>query len=115
MEYCKIELEVTNPQGISKRFTCDLDTQTVFVGVSGKPTSILCPWLADFEASYVALDTFTGHIGTFEIVHYCFVEGCITFDTIDDDDDNVLASYQILVDGKPFTYEQIQNLGKVSA
>lgn len=110
MKNCKIELEVTNPQGISKLFACDLDTQKVFVGVSGKPTSILCPWLADFEASYVALDTFTGHIGTFEIVHYCFVEGCIASETIQDDDDNVLASYQILIDGKPTTYDEFQTL-----
>jgi hypothetical protein len=108
-----LSLEIILSNGDKKVFPLSLTSQTVSKG--GKQISIVTPWLTDFEDSYLAIDIFTNHVGTFEIVNYCFVEGCMTSQTIDDDDDNVLASYRILLDGNPVTYEQIQNLSEVSA
>ena len=108
----QLSLEISLSNGDKKAFPLSLTSQTVSKG--GKQISIVTPWLIGFEDTYLAIDTFTGLVGTFEIVNYCFVEGCITQETIDAYDDTVLATYRILLDGNPVTYEQIQNLSEVS-
>jgi hypothetical protein len=108
-----LSLEIILSNGDKKVFPLSLTSQTINKG--GKEVSIVTPWLIGFEDTYLAIDTFTRLVGTFEIVNYCFVEGCITQETIDAHDDTVVATYRILLDGNPVTYEQIQNLGKVSA
>jgi hypothetical protein len=108
-----LSLQITLRSGAVKVFPLTLTSQTISKG--GKQISIVTPWLIGFEDTYRDIDTFTGLRGTFEIVNYCFVEGCITQETIDAHDDTVLASYSILLNGDPVTYEQIQNLSEVTA
>ena len=109
----KLTLEITLSNGDRKVFPLSLTSQTINKG--GKEVSIVTPWLIGFEDTYLAIDTFTKLRGTFEIVNYCFVEGCITQETIDAYDDTVLASYRILLNGDPVTYAQIQDLNEVTA
>ena len=105
-EFTKLELEVKNQQGITKRFTCDMTTEWIQKG--GKTIPIGCPWLVDFDSSYETLDDFTGYRGTFEVVHYNFIEGCSADGDIESSDYEILATWQFLVDGKPANYEDLQ-------
>ena len=108
-----LSLEIALRNGDKKVFPLSLTSQTINKG--GNRVSIVTPWLVNFEATYEAIDAFTGLRGTFEIINYCFVEGCITEETIDSEDDVVLASYRVLLNETPVSYEQIQTLSEVSA
>ena len=109
----KLTLKISLRNGEEKIFPLCLTSQTISKG--GNRVSIVTPWLVNFETTYEAIDAFTGLRGTFEIIDYCFVEGCITEETIDSEDDVVLASYRILLNESPVSYEQIQGLKEVSA
>lgn len=107
-EFTKIELEVKNPQGVTKRFTCDMTAEVVWK--RGKGEIVPCPWLVHFHANYDALDDFTGYRGAFAVIHYNYLEGCATEGEIESSDDEVLATWKFLADGKPVTYEQLSNV-----
>ena len=104
----KLQIEIKTATGTVQLFDLDISLETVFKGE--KQISIICPWLVNFESSYEAMDTLTDYRGTFELVHHCFIEGCITSGDIWGDKDAVLASYQILIDGNPATYDEFQTL-----
>ena len=106
-EYTKIELEVKNPQGVTKRFTCDMNAQVVSKG--GKQILVPCPWLVNFHANYDILNAFTGYCGAFEVIRYNYLEGCSTEGEIESLDDEILATWKFLADGKPVTYEQLSD------
>lgn len=105
--YTKIQLEVTNSQGVTKNFTCDLIKESVLKG--GKQISLSAPWLVHFHANYDVLSDFTGYRGAFEVIHYNYLEGCATEGEIETDDDQILAAWKFLVDGKPATFEQLSS------
>lgn len=105
-EFTKIELEVKNPQGVTKRFTCDMTTEWVWKG--GKHIPVACPWLVDFDSNYELLDNFTGYRGTFEVIHYHYIEGSFVTGEIVTSTVQTLATWKFLVDGKPADIEALQ-------
>jgi hypothetical protein len=104
--FTKLELEVQNPQGVTKRFTCDMTTEWVLKG--GKQIPVACPWLVNFDATYEQLDNFTDYRGTFEVIHYNFLEGFTVTGEIETSDDEVLATWKFLIDGKTADIEALQ-------
>ena len=106
-EFTKLELEVQNPQGITKRFTCDMTTEWVWKG--GENIPVACPWLVDFDASYELLDNFTGYRGTFEVIHYNVLEGGFTTGELESFNDEVLATWKFLIDGKPASIKELES------
>ena len=107
-EFTKLELEVKNQQGITKRFTCDLVTD--WVRKAGEAIPVVCPWLVNFHANYAVLNDFTGYRGAFEVIRYHFLEGCSADGEIESSDDEILATWQFLADGKPVSYDTLQAL-----
>ena len=105
-EFTKLELEVRNPQGVTKRFACDMTTEWVWKG--GNHIPVACPWLVDFDSSYESLDDFTGYRGTFEVIHYIFLEGPFVTGEIETSEEEVLATWKFLIDGKTADIQALQ-------
>ncbi len=107
-EFTKIQLEVKNQHGATKRFTCDMTTEWVWKG--GKHIPVACPWLVDFDSNYELLDNFIGYRGTFGVIHDDFLEGPFATGEIETSEEEVLATWKFLVDGKPADIEELQEL-----
>jgi hypothetical protein len=103
-EFTKIELEVKNPQGVTKRFTCDMTMDYVWKG--GNRITVACPQLLSVEACE-ELDDFTDYSEAFEVIYYNFLEGCFTTGEITSRDDRVLATWKFLVDGNPANIDEL--------
>jgi hypothetical protein len=106
-EFTKLELEVQNPQGIIRRFTCDMTTEWVWKG--GKNLPVACPWLVDFDSNHELLDNFTGYRGTFEVIHYNVLEGGFFTGELESSNDEVLATWKFLIDGKPASTKKLES------
>ena len=69
-------------------------------------------WLPgiNLEKGMEEITEFTGQDWVFEGVGYHYAEGKVIEYTIEDDDCNPIGSWQILLDGKPTTYEAIEEI-----
>lgn len=101
-----IQLEVTLPNGQSTV----VDIKPVFEHImqGGQKKKIVAPMLDTFETTYDHLSDFTGYRGAFEVVHYCYVEGDMTTGEIESSDDEILATWKFLVNGKPVSFDQLK-------
>lgn len=101
-----IQLQVTIPNGESVNLDIRPVYETVLQG--GQHKKIVAPMLDVFERSYDYMSKFTGYRGAFEVVHYCYVEGDMTTGEIESSDDEILATWKFLVNGKPVSFDQLK-------
>lgn len=57
-----------------------------------------------------AIANFTGESWVFEGIGYHYAEGKTIENTFEDMDDVVIGSWQILLDGRPTTYQEIEEI-----
>ena len=101
-----IQLEVTLPNGQSTV----VDIKPVFEHVmqGGQKKKIVAPMLDTFETNYRKLSVFTNYRGAFEVIHYHYVEGSFVTGEIEGLDDEILATWKFLVDGKSVDFDQLK-------
>jgi hypothetical protein len=94
-----IQLEITSPNGESTKVGIKAGKDRVLQG--GKTKIIAVPCLDEFE---VVPD----HRWAFEVAYFCYVEGNMVEGDIESSDDEILATWKFLVDGKSIGFAQLE-------
>ena len=99
----RVSVEITMKDGRLGNFPMEFVPQCYMRGGRWLPG-------VNLEKGYEAVEEFTGCDWVSEGIGYHYAEGKSVEEEIHDYDDNLLGSWKILLDGKPTTYAELEEI-----